>query len=265
MERTVDWRLITMWTTLVALATWIPLPWVDRVVANLLRRGLYRRLAARHGVTLDPEVLALLADEAGSWGCAGCLWSIVVWPFKKLLKWLLTFLQVKEMVDAGTDTLHRALLLEEALEMGWLPAQPEKVRAAMDEALSQVEHRVGERAVWGRFREKGGGKFGRVIQELTRVGREQRGAGEGAFTAAVLAALDGPRVMVPEAVWWFDAAMGRELKVPGRLPGAVEAEVVHTPAPGPRAAADGVVDAEEVRAEPTFEVPKTDEPEDPSP
>ena len=245
MERSVDWKLVTTWTTLVALSTWIPLPWIDRLVANALRRGLFARIAARHGVSLDGPTLALLADDPGG-GCMGCLWSIVVWPFKKLLKYVLAFLQVKEMVDAGTDTLHRALLLEEALEMGWLPREPEKVRRAMDDALSQVEHRVGERAVFGNFREKGGGKFGRVVQELTRVGRERRAKGEGLYTAAVLAALDGPRLVLPEAVWWFDAAMGRDLRVPGRLEGALDAEVVDAPAVEASARPDGVVDAEVV-------------------
>lgn len=248
MQRSVDWRLVAWWTTLVALSTWIPLPWVDRLVANALRRGLFARIGAQHGVAFDAATLALLADDPGG-GCMGCLWSIVVWPVKKLLKYVLAFLQVKEMVDAGTDTLHRALLIEEALEMGWLPREPEKVRLAMDEALAKVEHRVGERVMFGPFREKGGGRFGRVIQELTRVGREQRSQGEGVFTAAVLAALDGPRVVLPEAVWWFDAAMGRDLRVPGRLEGALDTELVEAPEIAPVTRPEGLVDAEEV-AEP---------------
>lgn len=272
--RPIDWLLLTRYAVLVALTELVPVPLLDRGLENVLRRRLVRALLARHGVTLDDAAIRMLADEPGG-GCLGCLAAIVLWPIKKLLKSVVFVFQAKAMADKVSDVVHRSLLLEEALESGWLPGDAENVRAAMDRSLEKVDVRVVERAVLGTFRDRQN-DWSRLIAETTRVARERaRSRDEGGhaladaadrddlgdaaneLSSAMSAALQATGISA-EVVQWFRAEMGAPPKLERRVAGAVEpTELLPGDADGdvPRLAPPPIEEAVEVAA------PETKKPE----
>ena len=135
-----DWMLLGRYALVVALCELIPIPFLDAWIENRVRRRMVRKILSQHGVQLDDAQLALLAD-ATSAGCMGCFWALVMWPVKKLLKTLLVVFQAKTITDRFSEVLHRALLTEEACELGLLPDRAADVRRAMDPALAHVATR----------------------------------------------------------------------------------------------------------------------------
>lgn len=237
-KREIDWLLVGRYALLIALTTLIPVPLLDRGVENLLRRRLVRVQAERHGVTLDDAAIATLAN-APSGGCLGIAWSLLMWPIKKLVRTVLIFLSAKQFADLAMEVLHRALMLEEALEVGLLPGDPDRVRVAMDKTLAAVDTRVVERSLLGIFQDHTN-DLNRVVWEATRIARadltgpqresaladaieaDQLGSGAREMTAAMTAALRGTGV-VPELLAWFRTELGKGAR---EVPGLVEPEVL---------------------------------------
>lgn len=146
-----DLLLVARYALLVSLTQLIPIPILDWIADDFLRRRLTR--LQLHGFEVDAtsrEVGLLGGGSAG--GCLGILWSIVSWPFKRLLRYLLWVLLIKAMIDAFSDVVARAILLHEALTLGLFPGDAVQVRAAMQRALSGVDTRPLERAVGIVFR-----------------------------------------------------------------------------------------------------------------
>jgi hypothetical protein len=236
--------LIARYALLVALCALIPLPIVDSMVENYLRRRMARKIAERHGQELAPDALSTLAD-APSGGCVGCLFAILWWPVKKLLKTLSVVFQVKGITDTMSEVVHRGLLLEEAFRAGWLPGDAAKVRLSMDKALASVDTRPLERAFNGSLRDVRH-DLNRAIWESVRITRARLASNPGLAGAEALAdAADkdtlGPEAsrasevmvaaiqgygLVPELVAWFRAEMGAPPEIEARLPGPIEPEVM---------------------------------------
>ncbi len=258
----IDWLLIGRYALLIALTTLIPVPLLDRGVENFLRRRLVRAVAARHGVALEETAVATLGN-APSGGCAGCVWSVVMFPFRKILRTVLLVFAVKAIADIAMEVAARAFLLEEALELGFLPGDADRVRVAMDRSLAAVDTRPLERNLLGIFRDHTN-DLNRVVWHATRVARAELGErereaaladaieadalGSGAreMTAAMGAALRGAPVM-PELLAWFRAELG---EAPAEVSGVVEPEVLDAePAPPPALPPPPVEEAEEVAEE----------------
>jgi hypothetical protein len=236
-EHDIDWVLIGRYALLIALTVLIPIPLLDTTLENMLRRRLVRAVALRHGVDLSDEQVATLGNAPGG-GCLGCFWGLVTWPFRKILRTVLIVLQLKVIADLASEIVHRSLLLEEALELGFLPDQPDRVRVAMDKALVAVDTRVVERRLLGVFKEHTS-DLNRVVWEATKVAKgaanEQRnqaladaveadtlGSGAREMTAALAASLGGIG-MVPELLAWFRAEL---MSGPAEVGGVVEPEVL---------------------------------------
>ncbi len=217
---TIDWLLIGRYALLVALSTLLPVPILDTALQNALQRRMVRSLAMRHNADLDPESVAVLANTAGG-GCVGCLWGALVWPVMKLLRTVLIFLQAKQIADTASEQVHRALMLEEALESGWLPGDPIKVRQAMDRTLDRVDTRVVERRLAGVFRDHTNA-LNRFVFQATALARERTDA-VGALADAADRDTLGPEIdsvsramtaalrtagAVPELLQWFRLEMG---------------------------------------------------------
>lgn len=246
-KREIDWLLVGRYALLIALTTLIPVPLLDRGVENLLRRRMVRVQAERHGVFLDDAAIATLGN-APSGGCLGFVWALVTWPIKKLVRTVLIFLSAKQFADLAMEALHRALMLEEAIELGFLPGDPDRVRVAMDKTLAAVDTRVVERTLLGIFQDHTN-DLNRVVWEATRIARSdltapQResaladaiesdalGSGAREMTAAMTAALRGTGI-VPELLAWFRTELGKGAPEVG---GLVEPEVL-PPDDVPRAA-----------------------------
>ena len=118
-----DWLLVSRYALLVALCELIPVPLLDGWVSNLVRRRLTHVQLAQHGQSLPSKDVRMLSD-AGAGGCLGILWSLIVWPFKKLLRTVLFVLQLNKMVNVFSEVAHRALN-EDATE--FIPPSPDKL------------------------------------------------------------------------------------------------------------------------------------------
>lgn len=223
-ERTIDLSLLGRYAAFVGLTVWIPLPLVDRLIANRIRRASVRTIASAHGVTLDEADVITLSDFSGG-GCMGCLWSVVIWPVKKLIKWVFTFLQVKEMVDVGVELAHRGLLLEEALRQGWLPGDAERVRAAMDATLAKVEVRPVERAVRGAFRGAAANDWKALVDAATTRDRDRFGQ-PGVDPDPVVETALSNKAFAAELVHGFRAEMGQQPRLEHEVGGVVEPELM---------------------------------------
>jgi hypothetical protein len=231
--------LIGRYALLVALCALIPLPILDGMVENYLRRRMARKIAERHGQTLSPEALSTLAD-APSGGCLGCLTAILWWPVKKVLKTLSVVFQVKGITDTMSEVVHRGLLLEEALRAGWLPGDAGKVRLSMDKALTSVDTRPLERALNGSLRDVRH-ELNLAIWESVRITRarlatqaealadaadEDKLGPEASRASEVMVAAIQGYGLVPELIAWFRAEMGAPPELEARLPGPLEPEVL---------------------------------------
>lgn len=122
----------------------IPIPFLDDVAKEYLEKRLFRDIAAKEGLTLSKEEQEHLTQEKSGGCCAlGCLGSALIYPFKKLLRKLFYFLEIKRAVDQATTALAQAWLFELTLRRKlWQPGgdieKCHKVRRAIREAcLSQ--------------------------------------------------------------------------------------------------------------------------------
>lgn len=147
-----SWLRLGRYALLIALSPLIPIPFVDSHVETVLRRRLVRRMAEEQGVTIESPEIRVLADMPGS-GCLGLLFSVLLWPIKKILRVVFFFLSAKAMADTFSEVVHRGLMLSEALDAGLLPGKEAEVRAAMDGALERVDTRVLEVSLTTAFRE----------------------------------------------------------------------------------------------------------------
>ncbi|MCA9489477.1 MAG: hypothetical protein KC621_06125 [Myxococcales bacterium] len=233
-----DWLLLGRYALVVALCELIPIPLLDGWVENRVRRRMVRLITTRHGIALDDAQVALLADASGA-GCMGCFWAIVMWPVKKLLKTVLIVFQAKTITDRFSEVLHRALLTEEACELGLLPEKVEEVRKAMDQALAHVDTRPVERKLVGTLRDAKHELNG-AVWESARVARERlrdrpaealADAAEGdqlpqaSELSRVLTATVQVSGLVPELVKWFHGELGL-LQVEPKIAGLIEPELV---------------------------------------
>lgn len=137
-------------------------------------------------------------------------------------------------------------MLEEALERGWLPAEPERVRKAMDAALTKVRVYPTERLVFGTFKHKDD-DWRKVVGGAAERDRHRVSGGIPgvARTGAAAASVPG---LVPELLHAFRAEMGVAPEPEARVAGLIEPELLGVDAGAivPSVAATAVEDAEEV-------------------
>lgn len=146
-----DLLLVARYALLAALTRLIPIPILDALVETWLRRRLTRLQLKTFDVDAVTRDVAMLGDgDAG--GCLGMIFSVISWPFRKLLFYLLWVLLIKAVVDTFSAVVARSVLLHEALTAGALPGDAVQVRAAMQRAKKGVDTRPLERAVGIVFR-----------------------------------------------------------------------------------------------------------------
>jgi len=143
--RELDLLLVSRYALLVSLTHLIPLPIVDALIARFLRARLTRLQLAEVGWAPPGREVRMIGG-ASAGGCLGLLWSVIVWPFKKLLRYLLWVFLVKAMIDTFSDVVARAVLVDEALACRALPGPAVEIRAAMQRALKGASIRPIERA-----------------------------------------------------------------------------------------------------------------------
>lgn len=92
--------------TAVALCELVPLPLLDTLLQNQVRRRLVRHIAAERCLNLDPVEVATIADED-----LGAVGRLLSWPVRAVLKKVFVFWIPLEMLRA----YQRTVALGEAL------------------------------------------------------------------------------------------------------------------------------------------------------
>jgi len=118
---------------LVGFAALVPLPLVDELVRRYLLKSCFEEQAKAAGRPLEPGEGWALARQRSNL-IVGCLLAVFWWPIKKIFRYLVFFLIVKDVMDWAADAVIRTAMVRRALERGLLPGQAEAVWAVLDAA-----------------------------------------------------------------------------------------------------------------------------------
>ncbi len=133
---TPDLRRLVGYSLITGLTNLIPVPLLDDWVRDLLRQRQAMELARDHGVALtgaEGKVLACGHHPPSASGCLrGCLVALLVKPaellfkvvFRKIVRKVLFFLTIKDVIDTFSRTLHEGFLVRHALGLGVLGSPP---------------------------------------------------------------------------------------------------------------------------------------------
>ena len=117
------WRsTLVLYSTLAGMCKLIPLPFIDDIIQGVVIRRMLNQLLAHHNCEADSVALDRLTRERT--GCPlGCLYSLVLYPIKKILKKVLFFLSFKDFVDESSKWFHRGYLVQFAAQSALLTAR----------------------------------------------------------------------------------------------------------------------------------------------
>lgn len=108
---------------LIGASALVPVPFLDDMAKSYLEKRLFRLLAEKEGLQLTKDEQARLTESPSSGCClVGCLGSALIYPFKKILRKVFFFLEIKRSVDQATTALAEAYLFRLTLRHDlWLP------------------------------------------------------------------------------------------------------------------------------------------------
>jgi len=115
---TVPWRqTLILYSTLAGLCKFIPIPFVDDIIQGFVVRRMLQQILALHGIEADSTDLERLTRERS--GCSlGCLYTLFLYPIKKILKKILFFLAFKDFADESSKWFHRGYLVQFGAQTG---------------------------------------------------------------------------------------------------------------------------------------------------
>lgn len=119
----IPWRsTLVLYSTLAGSCKLIPVPFIDDIIQGLVVRRMLNQLLAHHGCEADSVALDRLTRERT--GCPlGCLYSLVLYPLKKIVKKALFFLAFKDFLDESSKWFHRGYLVQFAAQGDLLTAR----------------------------------------------------------------------------------------------------------------------------------------------
>ncbi len=119
----VPWRsTLILYSTLAGMCKLIPLPFIDDIIQGFVVRRMINQLLAHHDCEADSAALDRLTRERT--GCPlGCLYTLVLYPIKKILKKILFFLAFKDFIDESSKWFHRGYLIQFAAQGELLTAR----------------------------------------------------------------------------------------------------------------------------------------------
>lgn len=115
---TVGLRRTIAFAVLAGLCPLIPLPFIDDIALDLVRKQLVTSLFGSHKLALSPALMAALLQSDKPNALIGCFASIVLYPIKKLFRKIFFVLAIKDSVDAASAVLHEGMLIRHALSSG---------------------------------------------------------------------------------------------------------------------------------------------------
>jgi hypothetical protein len=172
LERTPPWLFrLAFWSAASALASVVPVPFLDDHLVRVTRRRMVRELAREHGIALRETEVRLLAGQRPPWptGCALFVMLYVktaIWLLRRLFRTVFFWLTLQDVSNAASFTFHEGFLLRRALRdfepqhlapagaAGEPPPRPEieRVRACIERVVREVDPRPLTQAFRGAFR-----------------------------------------------------------------------------------------------------------------
>ena len=129
---------ITTHAVLIGLTPLIPVPFLDDLVKSYFYRRLVRSLASRYKLSLSTDEINVLAEDRGQGSIRGCLFGIVEYIVKRLVRKLIIVLEWHRAIDLVTQAYYAGYLMDYAFQQGWFapsdPQQAIKLRSAIDTA-----------------------------------------------------------------------------------------------------------------------------------
>ena len=104
---------------LAALTPLVPIPFIDDLLLQLVRRRLLRSHFEAAGARITEAQLTALTRVESS-GLLGCIGSVVIYPIKKIFRKIFFVLALKDAVDNASAVLHEGYLFWLALQRGWV-------------------------------------------------------------------------------------------------------------------------------------------------
>ncbi|MDG1484592.1 MAG: hypothetical protein P8R54_33705 [Myxococcota bacterium] len=119
----IPWRsTLVLYSTLAGLCKLIPLPFIDDIIQGFVVRRMLNQILAHHDCEADSIALDRLTRERT--GCPlGCLYALVLYPIKKILKKIFFFLAFKDFLDESSRWFHRGYLVQFAAQGNLLTAR----------------------------------------------------------------------------------------------------------------------------------------------
>ncbi len=149
---------IVFYSTLAAIAAFIPLPFVDDYADQQIRQRMIRRLFTVHGVPLNEGDTGSLYRPSTRHRISRLSRKAVMAPTKRLFRRALfktlLFLDIKYCVDAFGAMYHTGYLFDYALQQGWARnCRPDSIRTAVDRVCAQTGTSPVNHAVTGTLRQ----------------------------------------------------------------------------------------------------------------
>ncbi len=193
--------LLGTFAVLLALTGFVPVPFLDAVLARAIARRMVSTVAGTHALVLPDEEIQLLASEPdeGLWAfLKSAAKGLLLFPFRLLFRGIFLVLDAKEITDLVGKAYVRSVLLDIGFGEGWyLRHGAQKLAVAVDAALLTVDTRPtngAAAAAWRALRSRGPDLLGKILGAF-KERREDVAAAEAgplgeAFAAAV--ATGGP-------------------------------------------------------------------------
>lgn len=123
---------------LIGLTSLIPVPFVDDWIGNVFRRCLVYELGKAHGQMFTDDQLTLLttADKRSFLG--GCLYTLLVYPTKKILRKLFFIVEWPRAIHQVSLAYYDGYLLDYALTQGWYTPGDPQAAAALRAAIQRT-------------------------------------------------------------------------------------------------------------------------------
>lgn len=129
---------ITTHAVLIGLTPLIPIPFLDDLVKLYFYRRLVRSLASRHKLSLSTDETNILAEDRGQVSIRGCLFGILEYIVKRLIRKLIIVLEWHRAIDLVTQAYYAGYLIDYAFQQGLYaagaPQQAIRLRSAIDTA-----------------------------------------------------------------------------------------------------------------------------------
>ena len=152
--------IIITHAVLIGLTPLIPIPFLDDLVKSFFYKRFVRSLAARHKLSLSADEINTLAEDRNRVGIRGCLFGLIEYIVKRLIRKLIIVLEWHRAIDTVTQAYYAGYLMDYSFQQGWYtPGDPQQaigLRSAIDAARGTQRAASTRRAV----RDAGDGRHG---------------------------------------------------------------------------------------------------------